>query len=32
MVKSAEENADGQYPGIRIADVEVLEKEKRALD
>jgi cyclic pyranopterin phosphate synthase len=31
MVKSAEKDADGQYPETRIADVEVVEKEKREL-
>ncbi|SEH54764.1 cyclic pyranopterin monophosphate synthase subunit MoaC [Halopenitus malekzadehii] len=32
MVKAAEKTADGGYPDTRIADVEVLEKEKRALE
>jgi cyclic pyranopterin phosphate synthase len=31
MVKAAEKNEDGQYPGTRISDVEVLKKEKRRL-
>jgi cyclic pyranopterin phosphate synthase len=31
MVKSAEKDADGEYPETRIADVEVTEKTKRAL-
>jgi cyclic pyranopterin phosphate synthase len=29
MVKAAEKDDDGQYPGTRISDVEVLAKEKR---
>lgn len=32
MVKAAEKDEDGQYPGTRIADVRVVEKEKRALE
>ncbi|WP_218836430.1 cyclic pyranopterin monophosphate synthase MoaC [Halorarum salinum] len=32
MVKAAEKDADGQYPGTRISDVEVVTKEKRVLD
>ena len=31
MVKAAEKDADGQYPGTRISGVEVLTKEKRTL-
>jgi cyclic pyranopterin phosphate synthase len=31
MVKAAEKDADGQYPGTRIEDVRVVEKEKRPL-
>ena len=31
MVKAAEKDGDGQYPGTRISGVEVVEKEKRAL-
>jgi cyclic pyranopterin phosphate synthase len=31
MVKAAEKDADGQYPGTRISDVEVVEKVKREL-
>jgi cyclic pyranopterin phosphate synthase len=31
MVKSAEKDADGNYPATRISDVEVVEKTKRAL-
>ena len=31
MVKAAEKDADGQYPGTRISGVEVVSKEKRAL-
>ncbi|WP_178917270.1 cyclic pyranopterin monophosphate synthase MoaC [Natronomonas gomsonensis] len=31
MVKAAEKDADGQYPGTRISDVEVVSKEKRTL-
>ena len=31
MVKAAEKDADGQYPGTRITDVEVVSKEKRTL-
>ncbi|WP_418285086.1 cyclic pyranopterin monophosphate synthase MoaC [Halorubrum sp. DTA46] len=31
MVKAAEKNADGQYPDTRIADVAVVEKEKRVV-
>jgi cyclic pyranopterin phosphate synthase len=32
MVKAAEKNEDGQYPDTRIADVRVIEKEKRMID
>ncbi|ELZ71785.1 cyclic pyranopterin monophosphate synthase MoaC [Haloferax sp. Atlit-10N] len=32
MVKAAEKNDDGQYPGTRISDVEVVTKEKETLD
>ena len=32
MVKAAEKDADGGYPDTRIADVEVVEKTKRAID
>ncbi|WP_303651024.1 cyclic pyranopterin monophosphate synthase MoaC [Halopenitus sp. POP-27] len=32
MVKAAEKTAEGGYPDTRIADVEVLEKEKRAIE
>ena len=32
MVKAAEKDADGQYPGTRIEDVRVVEKEKRPLE
>ena len=32
MVKAAEKDADGQYPGTRISDVEVVTKEKRTLE
>lgn len=32
MVKAAEKDEEGQYPGTRIGDVRVLEKEKRALE
>ena len=32
MVKAAEKDDDGQYPGTRITDVEVVSKEKRTLD
>lgn len=32
MVKAAEKDDDGQYPGTRISDVEVVTKEKRRLD
>jgi cyclic pyranopterin phosphate synthase len=32
MVKAAEKDADGQYPGTRITDVEVERKEKRELE
>jgi cyclic pyranopterin phosphate synthase len=32
MVKAAEKDADGQYPGTRISDVEVVSKEKRGLE
>lgn len=32
MVKAAEKDANGGYPDTRISDVEVVEKEKRALD
>jgi len=31
MVKSAEKDADGQYPGTGIEGVEVVEKAKREL-
>jgi len=31
MVKSAEKDADGEYPATRISDVEVVEKTKREL-
>jgi cyclic pyranopterin phosphate synthase len=31
MVKAAEKDADGDYPGTRISGVEVLEKTKREL-
>lgn len=31
MVKAAEKDEEGQYPGTRITDVEVVSKEKRAL-
>ena len=31
MVKAAEKDAEGQYPGTRINDVEVVSKEKRVL-
>ncbi|QLD87821.1 cyclic pyranopterin monophosphate synthase MoaC [Natronomonas salina] len=31
MVKAAEKDDDGQYPGTRISDVEVVSKEKREL-
>ena len=31
MVKAAEKDAEGQYPGTRITDVEVVQKEKRLL-
>jgi len=31
MVKAAEKDAEGQYPGTRISDVEVVSKEKRTL-
>ena len=31
MVKAAEKDADGQYPGTRIGGVEVVSKEKRVL-
>ena len=31
MVKAAEKDAEGQYPGTRIGDVEVVSKEKRVL-
>ncbi|WP_181692852.1 cyclic pyranopterin monophosphate synthase MoaC [Natronomonas sp. LN261] len=31
MIKAAEKDADGQYPGTRIGDVEVVSKEKREL-
>ena len=31
MVKAAEKDDDGQYPGTRISDVEVVSKEKRTL-
>jgi cyclic pyranopterin phosphate synthase len=32
MVKAAEKDETGQYPGTRISDVEVVTKEKRRLD
>jgi len=32
MVKAAEKDAEGQYPGTRISDVEVVSKEKRRLE
>ncbi|SEO80804.1 cyclic pyranopterin phosphate synthase [Halogranum amylolyticum] len=32
MVKAAEKDEEGQYPGTRITDVEVVSKEKRAVD
>ena len=32
MVKAAEKDADGQYPGTRIDGVQVVTKEKRPLD
>lgn len=32
MVKAAEKDSEGQYPGTRIADVRVVRKEKRELD
>ncbi|QKY18229.1 cyclic pyranopterin monophosphate synthase MoaC [Halorubrum sp. CBA1229] len=32
MVKAAEKDGDGQYPDTGISGVEVIEKEKRALD
>jgi cyclic pyranopterin phosphate synthase len=32
MVKAAEKDADGGYPDTRISDVEVVAKERRALD
>ena len=32
MVKAAEKNSDGQYPDTRIADVEVVSKEKRPVE
>jgi cyclic pyranopterin phosphate synthase len=32
MVKAAEKDADGQYPGTRISDVEIVSKEKRSLE
>ncbi|WP_336135694.1 cyclic pyranopterin monophosphate synthase MoaC [Natronomonas amylolytica] len=32
MVKAAEKDEAGQYPGTRISDVEVVTKEKRRLD
>ncbi|MDS0240042.1 MULTISPECIES: cyclic pyranopterin monophosphate synthase MoaC [unclassified Haloferax] len=32
MVKAAEKDDDGQYPGTRISDVEVVTKEKETLD
>ena len=31
MVKAAEKDEDGQYPGTRVHDVEVVSKEKREL-
>jgi cyclic pyranopterin phosphate synthase len=32
MVKAAEKDSEGQYPGTAIEDVRVLEKEKRTLE
>jgi cyclic pyranopterin phosphate synthase len=32
MVKAAEKDEEGQYPGTRITDVQVLSKEKRAVE
>ncbi|MFC6904466.1 cyclic pyranopterin monophosphate synthase MoaC [Halalkalicoccus tibetensis] len=32
MVKAAEKDEEGQYPGTRISDVRVVEKEKRVLE
>jgi cyclic pyranopterin phosphate synthase len=32
MVKAAEKDEEGQYPGTRISEVRVVEKEKRRLD
>jgi cyclic pyranopterin phosphate synthase len=32
MVKAAEKDEDGEYPGTRITDVEVTRKEKRSLE
>ncbi|PSP59540.1 cyclic pyranopterin monophosphate synthase MoaC [Halobacteriales archaeon QH_7_66_36] len=32
MVKAAEKDAEGQYPGTRITDVEVERKDKRVLE
>ncbi|WP_049893438.1 cyclic pyranopterin monophosphate synthase MoaC [Halogranum rubrum] len=32
MVKAAEKDSEGQYPGTRISDIEVLSKEKRAVE
>ncbi|ADJ15247.1 cyclic pyranopterin monophosphate synthase MoaC [Halalkalicoccus jeotgali] len=32
MVKAAEKDSEGQYPGTRIEDVRVVRKEKRALE
>jgi cyclic pyranopterin phosphate synthase len=32
MVKAAEKDDDGQYPGTRISDVEVVTKEKRTVE
>jgi cyclic pyranopterin phosphate synthase len=32
MVKAAEKDDEGQYPGTRISDVEVVRKEKRSIE
>jgi cyclic pyranopterin phosphate synthase len=32
MVKAAEKDAAGQYPGTRISDVQVVEKVKRPVE
>jgi cyclic pyranopterin phosphate synthase len=32
MVKAAEKDADGQYPGTRVSDVRVVEKTKRPVE